>query len=246
VTACERMRSSLGAYVLGALDAEDEAEVRRHLETCPICAAERELLAPLPGLLESASGAEAAHANPLPPAFEERLLDAFARDRAVAAPRRRRRLRLPRLPRGPQLRWMAAGAGAVAVIAAAVVAVLALTGGDDGRPLYQVRFKTTAAAPPTAKAYARLDSVSGGTELHLWIRGMEADPGAIYEVVCEAPTWSASAGTFRVDTRGKAYVILNTAARRGEYDGIRVVRRIRTRGGEFVERDMLTAQLRSS
>jgi hypothetical protein len=44
-------------------------------------------------------------------------------------------------------------------------------------------------------------------------------------VLCETEDWSASAGTFRVDADGETYVRLNTAARRGEYDTIRVVRR---------------------
>ena len=42
---------------------------------------------------------------------------------------------------------------------------------------------------------------------------------------CERPGWSAGAGTFRADSRGRAYVVLTTAARLGEYERIRVVRR---------------------
>ena len=41
---------------------------------------------------------------------------------------------------------------------------------------------------------------------------------------CERPGWSASAGTFRADAQGKAYVVLTTAARIGEYERIRIVR----------------------
>jgi hypothetical protein len=237
MTACEHMRPALGAYVLGALPADEAAEVRRHIEECPECAAEHGALAPLPGLLEMAGGAEAATADPLPAAFEERLLDAFARDR-TAAPRRKRRRRLPRL----RLPWMAAGAGVAALAAAAVIAVLVLTGGEDPAPRYDLTLQSTEAAPG-AQARARLDSVSGGTELHLWVRGMPGDPRAIYEVMCEAPGWKASAGTFRVNVSGRAYVVLNTAARRGEYDAIRVIRRARNAEGEIVARDVLTARL---
>ena len=41
---------------------------------------------------------------------------------------------------------------------------------------------------------------------------------------CERPGWSAGAGTFRADAQGRAYVVLTTAARIGEYERIRIVR----------------------
>ena len=85
---CEHLRPDLGAYVLGGLDPDEAAAVRRHLETCEDCAAELDSLAPLPGLLSLAGGAEEAAQKPLSPAFEERLLDAYARDRTIS-PRRR-------------------------------------------------------------------------------------------------------------------------------------------------------------
>jgi len=61
--------------------------------------------------------------------------------------------------------------------------------------------------------------------MHLWVEGMPRDANAVYEVQCDSPNWSASAGTFRVGPDGKAYVTLTTAARRGEYNMIRIVRR---------------------
>jgi hypothetical protein len=236
---CEHLRPALGAYVLGALEPEEAAEVRRHLEECPECAAERDSLAPLPQLLSVAGGAEAATAEPLSPAFEERLLDAYARDRA-AAPHRRRHL--PKLRGHMRLKWMAAGAATAAVAAAAAFAVVQVTGSEESAPSYNVAFQTTDAAPG-ARARAQLESVSGGTELHLYVRGMEGDPRAVYEVLCEAPEWTASAGTFRVNVKGRAYVVLNTAARRGEYDSIRVLRRARDAKGEVVTSEVLRAKL---
>jgi anti-sigma factor RsiW len=236
---CNDLRPALGAYVLGALEPDEAAEVRRHIEDCPDCAAEHDSLAPLPELLSVAGGAEAATAEPLSPAFEERLLDAYARDRS-AVPRRRRRL--PRLRGHMRLKWMAAGAATAAIAAAAAFAVVMVTGGEDGAPRYNVAFENTAAAPG-ASARAQLESVNGGTELRLWVRGMEGDARAVYEVLCEAPEWTASAGTFRVNVSGRAYVRLNTAARRGEYDSIRVVRRARDDDGQIVTREVLRARL---
>ena len=74
---CEHLRTAVGAYALGALDPDEAATVRRHLESCPECAAVHDELAPLPGLLSLAGGAEKAVTEPLSPAFEERLLDAL-------------------------------------------------------------------------------------------------------------------------------------------------------------------------
>ena len=61
--------------------------------------------------------------------------------------------------------------------------------------------------------------------MHLWVKGLPPGGDTVYEVRCERPGWSASAGTFRADARGRAYVVLTTAARLGEYERIRVVRR---------------------
>jgi Putative zinc-finger len=234
MTHCDELRHAIGAYALGALDHDEAERVRRHIAECPLCAAEHDELAPLPDLLTVAGGAHAATADPLPPAFEERLLDAFAQDRARHPVRRRR---LPRL----RLHWPTLGAVAAAVAAVGAV-LLFVSGGEEGPAPYAVAFESTAAAP-AAHARAELESVPGGTELHLWVRNMPGDPRAVYEVLCEAPTWRASAGTFRVNTEGRAYVVLSTAARRGEYDSIRVVRRARDGSGEIVTRSVLHARL---
>jgi hypothetical protein len=93
-------------------------------------------------------------------------------------------------------------------------------------------------AGQTAQGRAVLASGDAGIKMQLWVRGLPRDPGIVYEVHCDAPGWSASAGTFRADSHGRAYVVLNTAARRGEYDAIRVVRRSRSS-----ETDVLQAKL---
>jgi hypothetical protein len=75
-----------------------------------------------------------------------------------------------------------------------------------------------------ASARAQLEPNDGGTEVHLWVKGLPPGEQAVYEVRCERPGWSAGAGTFRAGADGKAYVVLTTAARMGEYESIRVVR----------------------
>lgn len=237
MTRCDDLRPWLGAYVLGALDADEAAAVRHHLQECVACAAERDALAPLPGLLSLAGGAEAAVSEPLSAAFEERLLDAYARDHAVPPGRRR----IGRLRRRLRPRWLAVGAAA-AVTAVAGALGLVVVGGDNGpAPRYDVAFRSIGA--PGASAHANLVGGDGGTTVHLWVKGLPRDANAVYEVLCDADAWTASAGTFRTDSQGRAYVVLTTALRRGEYNAIRIVRRSHRPDGRLVRRDMLAARL---
>jgi anti-sigma factor RsiW len=236
VTQCDELRHSLGAYVLGALDVDDAAAVRRHLQECPECAAARDALVPLPGLLSLAGGADAAVSEPLSPAFEERLLDAYARDHAAEPPRRIGRLRRRLRPR-----WLAVGATTAVAAAAAALGIVVLGDSDEATRQYDVSFRSLSA--PGATAHADLFSGSGGTTLHLWVKGLPHDKDAVYEVLCDAEAWTATAGTFRTDDDGRAYVELTTALRRGEYDAIRIVRRAHKPDGQLVRRDVLAAKL---
>jgi anti-sigma-K factor RskA len=234
MSSCEHLRTAVGAYALGALDPDEAAEVRRHLETCPDCAAVLDELAPLPGLLSLAGGAEQAVETPLSSAFEERLLDAYARDHA-SSPRRRLKWRLPRR------RWLAAGAVGVAAVAAAFVG-LQITGDEQPSTGYGVTFRNVA-APEGTVAKAAVESTDEGTRVKLSIRGLPPDEDAVYEVLCDAERWTATAGTFRTDAQGHAYVIVTTAMRRDEYDQIRIVRRVHGADGKYRKRNILTAQL---
>ena len=235
MTGCDDMRTDLGAYVLGALDVDEAAAMRRHLQECPECAAERDALESLPGLLGLAGGAEAAVNEPLSPAFEERLLDAYAREHS-AMPRRR----MGRLRRWLRPRWLAVGATAAVAAAAAAVAVVVI-GGDDAGGRYDVAFRNVGA--PGATANARLESSDSGTTVHLLVKGLPRDDHAVYEVMCDAPMWTASAGTFRTSADGHAYVVLTTALRKGEYDAIRIVKRGHRADGKLVRKNILTARL---
>ena len=237
--ACEHL-PQLGAYALGALDVDEAAEVRRHLLECPECAAEYESFAPMAGLLSVAAGAEAATAEPLSAAFEERLLDAFAREHHVPTSRSRGRRR--RLPKRPRPRWLAVGAAA-AVAAAAAVGAVVIGGGDDGPSRrYDVAFHSLGAGHG-ASARANLEGGAGGTTVHLWVKGLPRDKDAVYEVLCDDENWTATAGTFRTNAEGKAYVVLTTALRKGEYDAIRIVRRGHSPDGRLVKHDVLAARL---
>ena len=233
MTGCDDKRTELGAYVLGALEPDEAADIRRHLQECPDCAAERDALAPMPGLLSLAGGADAAVNEPLSPAFEERLLDAYAREH-TDMPRRH----IGRLRRWLRPRWLAVGATAVVAAAAAAVAIVVL-GGEESGGNYNVAFRNVGA--PGATAQARLESSDSGTTVHLLVKGLPKD--AVYEVMCDAPMWTASAGTFRIGPDGRAYVVLTTAMRRGEYDAIRIVKRGHRADGKLLRMNILTARL---
>ena len=212
------VHEDIGAFVLGALDADAEKRVREHLATCHECAAAHAELAGLAGLLDLAVVTGATEDEPLPPAIEERLLDRFARERP--AQRRERRWR-PRV-------FFGTGSALVGAALAAAVLVVGLgfqTPAQRPPAQYRLALSPVSGAPAAAKARAALRTVKGGTVLRLWVYNLPSD--GIYEVLCEskAQDWSASAGTFRVDPKGNAYVILTTAAKRGQYDTIRVVRK---------------------
>ena len=220
MTGRDHVRLDLGGYVLGALEPEEEAAVREHLAICSECADEHASVAGLPRLLELA--APMAEAGPPTPALEERVLDAIAGERPHRAPPRRRL---------PRLRVLVP---AVAFLTAVVVAVaIVLSGGDEPAPGFEVALQPVAGK--TASGRALLASADAGITMKLWVRGLPRDPGIVYEVLCDAPGWTASAGTFRADSHGRAYVVLNTAARRGEYDAIRVVRRARSSSTDVLE-----------
>ena len=224
MTDCDHVLPDLGAYVLGALEPAEETAVREHLTTCSACAAEHANLAGLPRLL----AAPMAAAGPPAPALEERVLDAVANERPAAPrpPRRRGALRA---------RVLVPAAAALAAVAVAVAIAGAIVGGgDDGAPAgFEVALRPVAGE--TGQGRAVLATGDAGIKMQLWVRGLPANPGIVYEVQCDAPGWTASAGTFRADAHGRAYVELNTAARRGEYDAIRVVSRSRSRSTDVLQ-----------
>jgi hypothetical protein len=212
------VHEDLGAYVLGGLDADQAERVRAHLAECDACRAEHAELAGLPQLLDLAVVAGSAEDDPLPPAIEERLLDRFARERP--AQRHERRWR-PRVFFGTG----SALAGAAVAAAVLIVGFGFQHGIQRPAPQYRLALAPSAGVPATANARAALRTIQGGTRVQLWVFNLPTKPGDVYEVLCESRDWSASAGTFRVDPQGNAYVILTTAAKRGQYDSIRVVRK---------------------
>jgi hypothetical protein len=230
------VREDIGAYVLGGLDSDSERRVREHLASCPQCAQAHAEIAGIPALLDLAVVTGATEDEPLPPAIEERLLDRFARERDDRPKRARWR---PRLALG-----LSSALAGAAIAAAALIFGLNFQH-NGGRPSsqYRLAFERVGPAPVNASARAGLRTSDAGTVVRLWVNNLPGGPADVYEVFCDAPGWSASAGTFRVDAKGDAYVILTTAVKRGQYDKIRVVRREHLSGGKVQTYDVLNADL---
>ena len=229
------VHEDIGAYVLGGLDAADEKRIAAHIAECEQCAAAHAELAGLPGLLDLAVVTGATDEEPLPPSIEERLLDRFARERV--APQKKRRWR-PRI---------ALGASGALVGAAAAFALLVFGLNferNGGRPAVDYGVKLTPVGTATnASARAGLRTTPGGARVLMWVYNLPGKPGDVYEVLCDAPGWTASAGTFTVDAQGNAYVVLTTAMKKGHYDQIRIVRRAHLGNGRIETYDLLGAKL---
>ena len=230
------VHEDIGSYVLGGLEADAERRVTAHLAECEACAAAHAELAGLPALLTLADATGASDDEPLPAAIEERLLDRFAREREPEPSAKRRW-------------WPRIGLIVPSLAVGAAIAVAALIFGlnfqkNAGRPpiQYKLAFKPIGPAH-MASAHAGLRTSPSGTVVRLWVKNLPGKPGDVYEVFCDAPGWSASAGTFRVDAKGNAYVILTTAVKRGQYDAIRVVRRAHLSDGQIQTYDILGAKL---
>src|SRR5205814_10250129 len=90
---CAPYRMALGAYVLGALDPGERADVEAHVADCHECREELSELAVLPGLLGRLNAAEVADLGTPAPAAPPELLERMLAT-AAAEQRTRRRWRM--------------------------------------------------------------------------------------------------------------------------------------------------------
>lgn len=155
------LQRSLGAYVLGALDPAERAELDAHLASCPACREELASYAGLPALLSRLSLQDATSGPPLPaPGLLPRVLSTVEKERKRGA----RRLH----------RWQAATA---AVTAAAAVTVLLTAAprlthsAPSARPL-------VASEGVLASGQLRLEPRAWGTAVHLRLHDLP--PAASY------------------------------------------------------------------
>jgi hypothetical protein len=146
------MMTSLGVYVLGAADTDEEWQLEAHLPDCPECQAELRRLEPLPGLL--AAIPESIREMPPSPGHQ------------AQQPRR------AQAHRGVRRRW--AAAAAAAFVAGGVSGGLWLSSIGSGHQA--VPLTLTGTDPAThVTATATLTATSWGSSIQLRVRGFPKD-----------------------------------------------------------------------
>ncbi len=158
--ACNRTRMALGAYVVGALDPVERAELDAHLANCRACRDDLSLLAALPAVLGRVGESDAVTAGAITvePGMVERSLAELRRRRHSG----RLRWRLVAVAAGVAI--AAAGAGAGSAVALHLSAPATPSGNS-------ARVSATDASSGAA-ATAVLLAEPWGTSIHLAISGV--------------------------------------------------------------------------
>jgi hypothetical protein len=209
VSGCRTHGDSIGPYVLGALEPEEMEEMRRHIAGCARCAAEERSLARLPQALDQARIDD--EVATLSPSLEDEVLDRFVRERAAAAPRRRR---WPRL---------AIAAAAVAALIAGIL-VATLPGGTDAA--YARADLWSLPAGGNAAGVAEANEVAAGTRVKLRAHNLPVGRGTAYELWCiRADGRWINGGSFHAHKDGTASAELTAAVWPGEYHVVVITRR---------------------
>lgn len=185
---CRDWRVSLGAYVLGQLDAEEKAGLEAHLEGCPQCQAELETLGGVAKLLPNADPVRFESA-PEPSAELGRKIFASVNAERKAEKKRRRRRR--------QFGFGFGGVAVAAVAAAMLALVILPTGSDSGNggasPEQHVQFLSL---PPGVEIGAMLEPHAFGTAIHVYVSGVRS--GTLCQVFLKGEDGSRyPAGSFR-------------------------------------------------
>jgi hypothetical protein len=98
---------------------------------------------------------------------------------------------------------------------------------------------------PDASGEAKLYPGDDGTGVHLEVKGLQPD-AYDYELWCVRDDgWRISAGTFRVDAKGRADINMTTAAKPTEYDELSIQAKPRQSIGDAKSVNVLTGRIRS-
>jgi predicted anti-sigma-YlaC factor YlaD len=200
---CSDATLSLGAYVLGALDPPERAEVEAHLAGCPRCRDELSSLAPLPGLMSRLTLDEVVAGPPSldgDSAMLERLLAAASGERRVATHRR----------------WLAAAA-----------AVVVLGGGTGGALAWQAAqgpqwAQVASSSNGPVHVSVRLADQSGGTRVEMALHGVRSEERCRL-VAVSRDGHSETAGWWEASYSGTATMTGTTSIARKDLAKLKVV-----------------------
>jgi hypothetical protein len=197
---------SLGAYVVGALDHTERAELEAHLAGCPMCRDELGELAPLPGLLSRLTVDEVLAG---PPTLDSADADGAMLDRLLAAAARERR-------HASRTRWLAAPAAVVVLAGASTGAVVATR--DTGTHWQQ----TAAAAAGPVHLKVKLVDQANGTKLDMTMWGVARGERCSLVVVSRDGR-TETAGWWDANYAGTAHITGTTSITRRDLRELKVV-----------------------
>lgn len=193
------VRQALGAYTIGALDADERAEVEAHLADCAACRDELAGLAVLPGLLGRLSADEAASGL--------LAVDTGRAERAITA--------VAVTQRGARLRLRLWQLAATAALLALVAVLVPWPVGDAG---WTLRPQPVASDADTIDGWVRVTEQTWGMQVDIELRGLPERRG--YSLVAvrgddhraTAASWTATdEGAIRLT--GSCYVNAGDLAR---------------------------------
>jgi hypothetical protein len=182
--------STLGVYLLGALEPEERSTFESHMYGCDVCRAELVRLAPLPGLLNQVSLADFDETGATALAVLETTLPAIELpmpDDELPEPELLRPASEPDPPDGakPRRRFWLAAAAAALVVALTVGAILGYNALQAPDPPAAQTVSWSATNPVTgAKADVTLTQKSWGTDIRVWMSNVP--PGRECKLVVTA------------------------------------------------------------
>lgn len=202
---------SLGAYVLGALDAGDRSELEEHLAGCEDCRRELVSFAGLPGLMGRLSLTEVQQKEPTPSAALQVSTLAAIQSEQDSFRRTVRRWRV------------VAGGGLAAAVAACVALILVLTSsGPAVVDAATVRRDLTAATGVSSRGSLSLLSKPWGTQVHLVLSDLPRT-GAFSVRTIDDEGRQSTAATWQATQNGQAELTGATPSRIDDIDRVEIV-----------------------
>ncbi len=202
---------SLGAYVLGALDAGDRSELEEHLAGCADCRREVVSFAGLPGLMGRLSLTEVQQHEQAPSARLQVSTIAAIRSEQASSRRTVRRWRV------------VAGGGLAAAVAACVALVLVLTSsGPAVVDAATVRQDLTAATGVSSRGSLSMLSKPWGTQVHLVLSDLPRT-GAFSVRTIDDEGRQSTAATWQATQNGQAELTGATPSRIDDIDRVEIV-----------------------